>query len=95
MPLFVCDACETVENTALGHYWNRDDARWPPEVRGKALCSACGPTRYPNGSPTGLGRWHDRFTRARPEQTAEMVAQRRREFVYVGRFAENGGPDAP
>jgi hypothetical protein len=24
MPLFVCDECNAVENTALGHYWSRN-----------------------------------------------------------------------
>jgi hypothetical protein len=31
--------------------------------RGKRLCSACGPTKYDNGSPTDLGKWHGVFDR--------------------------------
>jgi hypothetical protein len=29
----------------------------------KALCSACGPTKYSDGSATGYGKWHGRFDR--------------------------------
>ena len=32
MSLFVCEKCECIENTALGHYWGQD----------KKLCSECG-----------------------------------------------------
>lgn len=35
MPLFICDKCHTLENTALSGYW------WKGE--GPALCSACDP----------------------------------------------------
>lgn len=27
------------------------------------LCSACGPSRHRDGSPTEFGRWHDQFER--------------------------------
>ena len=32
MPLFLCEICKTIENTALGKYWGKD----------KKLCSECG-----------------------------------------------------
>lgn len=32
MPLFACERCNTVDNTALAHYWGRDEK----------LCSECG-----------------------------------------------------
>ena len=35
MPLFACSKCNTVENTAISHFWSRGD--------GPALCSACDP----------------------------------------------------
>jgi hypothetical protein len=35
MPLFRCDKCGCVENTALSNYWSRGD--------GPALCSGCDP----------------------------------------------------
>lgn len=34
-----------------------------PHLKGKLLCSACGPTHYNDGSQTNYGRWHNRFPR--------------------------------
>jgi len=48
MPLFVCDECNSVDNTATSHYWQSHMAGTP------ALCSACDPKS---------GRWHDIFER--------------------------------
>jgi hypothetical protein len=31
MPLFICEKCQTIENTALGHYWGEKEK----------LCSEC------------------------------------------------------
>jgi hypothetical protein len=63
MPLFVCDLCQCVENTALGHYWGRDqDYFGKPELVGKALCSECSPDTYKDGSKNSDGgRWHGKF----------------------------------
>lgn len=63
MPLFQCEACKCVENTALSpSYWSRDMDIWPPEARGKKLCSECAPTTFSDGSPVmGAGKWHGRF----------------------------------
>ena len=47
MPLFRCEQCGCVENTALSDYWHREE-------RGddkRALCSGCGPE----------GTWHGEF----------------------------------
>lgn len=33
------------------------------ERRGKLLCSACGPTKHADGSPTEYGVWHGIFER--------------------------------
>ncbi len=35
MPIFECSKCKTMENTALGHYWDRAPFKKPP------LCSEC------------------------------------------------------
>ena len=45
MPLFKCQTCGCVENTALGDYWNakHSEGRAP-------RCSEC-----------GKGKWHGRF----------------------------------
>jgi hypothetical protein len=31
--------------------------------KGKHLCSACGPTKYKDGTPTEHGTWHGQFNR--------------------------------
>jgi len=64
MPLFVCEDCGTLENTALGLWWSRNLDLWPEASQGKALCSACMPTKYKDDSPTRRGgRWHGFFPR--------------------------------
>lgn len=69
MPLFVCDICECVENTALGHYWGRDQGYFGPELKGKALCSECSPSVYRDGSPNKEGgRWHGKFPKRKVTQ---------------------------
>ena len=45
MPLFRCDKCGCVENTALSNYWMRHKAD-------EHLCSECDPE---------IGEWHGRF----------------------------------
>jgi hypothetical protein len=41
---------------------------------GKHLCSACGPTRYSQGTPTEYGKWHGQFDRV---------------FLPMGKFKTN------
>lgn len=43
MPLFVCDKCGCVDNTALGRYWSKDMDIWGEDNRGLALCTECAP----------------------------------------------------
>lgn len=52
MPLFRCDICGCIENTALGHYWPRDFKEYKGTIFEKALCSECNPRQ---------GKWHNRF----------------------------------
>jgi len=62
MGVFVCDECEVVENTSLGHFWSRKKTFFLDESKNqKALCSACTPPIYQDGSPTGKGTWHNKF----------------------------------
>lgn len=67
MSLFQCENCGCCENTALASQgfswadlfdWTGIEAR-----RGKKLCSACGPTKYSDGTATEYGKWHGRFDR--------------------------------
>jgi alpha-amylase/alpha-mannosidase (GH57 family) len=59
MPLFLCDKCGVIENTALSNYWVKDQTDGD-----KALCSEC----------SGDG-WHGTFPRQfmTDEQIAEAA----------------------
>jgi len=65
MPIFQCQQCGCAENSALGWYNNRNKERLTvKEHLGKALCSACAPRKFPDGSPTKFnGKWHNSFER--------------------------------
>jgi len=60
MPLFKCEKCGCVENTALSNYWTRDFTTddpvigQPSPMKNPALCSECDPQ---------IGRWHGEFPR--------------------------------
>jgi hypothetical protein len=60
MPLFLCDECGVIENTALSSYWSRKE--YADE---KALCSECAPK----------STWHGKFPREfmTAEQIAEQT----------------------
>lgn len=80
MSLFQCENCDCVENTALssqgfaGSFAKYFDWSYSPELEGKKLCSACGPTHYSDGEKTKYGKWHKRFPR---------------EFLPLGMFVTN------
>lgn len=63
MPLFCCEKCKCVENTALSNYSSRNKDIWSEEYIGKMLCSECGPPTYKSGSPARYGVWHGQFTK--------------------------------
>jgi hypothetical protein len=69
MSLFQCQNCGCCENTALSHQGFAMMAEcfdWTgkEELRGKKLCSACGPTHYSDGTKSSRsGRWHGAFAR--------------------------------
>lgn len=68
MSLFVCECCGTIENTALGFYWARKRCKFQDESKnGKALCSACIPEFFSDGSRARnhnmVGKWHEKFER--------------------------------
>ena len=87
MPLFVCDECSAIDNTATGSYWSRERVQWKDRAKnGKALCSQCSPTEYSDGSlNSDGGKWHGLFTRtiATPEV---LVRMKLKNFVYLGPF---------
>jgi hypothetical protein len=62
MPLFVCNDCGTVDNTALTNYW--------PDVGGAEeggplppCCSGCSPDRVLRRGAGTTGGWHGMFPR--------------------------------
>jgi len=66
MPLFICEKCGAIENSALGIWWTRDYMKddfiyKDKEDYGKALCSECAPEKFKDGSSTKKGKWHNRF----------------------------------
>lgn len=79
MPLFRCERCGVVENTALSTYWI-DTSDGKP-----ALCSQCGPE----------GKWHDSFPREDAIEAGYQLDERSgflykpEEFVKGGCFHHN------
>ncbi len=75
MPLFVCENCLCIENTALGHFWSR---RWlkfkDSKFDGKALCSECTPTEFKDGSPSGTGKWHGKFPKTKFDKNLDIFS---------------------
>ena len=69
MGLFQCERCGCAENTACGvgmfyHAPSSFDWSFAPELKGKRLCSVCGPVRLAGGQPTITeGKWHGLFPR--------------------------------
>lgn len=64
MPLFICEECLTIDNTALGHYWSRNFVKFKDESKNnKALCSECCPEEFSGGSKNYKegGVWHNKF----------------------------------
>lgn len=85
MPLFVCDKCKAIENTACGHYWGMDGKNWwkDQSLAGLALCSECMPTEYSDGSKNkDGGKWHGRFPKE-IATTARIDEMGRGHFKYT------------
>jgi hypothetical protein len=66
MSLFQCEICGCVENTALSFQGVKpmaDDFDFTgiEDRKNKLLCSECAPTKFDDGTLTGLGTWHGRF----------------------------------
>ena len=84
MPLFVCDECHAIENTACGHYATRGCGFLKDkEADKKALCSECTPQEFSDGSRDyRKGKWHGRFEKQ--TATAELIKEMGEgNFVYV------------
>jgi hypothetical protein len=75
MPLFVCDECGCVENTALGFYWGKGHIKFKDEEKNdKALCSECMPKEFSDGSIyEKAGKWHDIFKKEKWDGEEEVI----------------------
>ncbi len=94
MPLFICDVCSSIENTALSAYDFADTLRWKDaSLNGKHLCSECTPPVTEDGRVHGYcegGVWHGKF----PKEiaTEEIVLAMRPgppdyiDLIYLGPF---------
>lgn len=69
MALFQCENCGCVDNTACTDRGftliDADKYDWTgiEDLKGMMLCSACGPSKFHDGSPARGGGWHGRFSR--------------------------------
>lgn len=89
MPLFVCEKCGVIENTALSTYWSRRLLKpevWDEEIRpyyGKCLCSEC--VRYErigNGKLKAIpGKWHDQFPKHYPDEKELRRMRKNHEII--------------
>lgn len=79
MPLFICENCHCVENTALGQFWSSDSGVYPDPFHGKNLCSECGSPKYVDGRPTKFGKWHGKF----PKETFDPEKHDRKDFMEL------------
>lgn len=92
MPLFICEHCGAIDNTACGGtFWTKDSDPpvWPVEAAGKALCAECAPIRYRDGRPNPRGgKWHGRFPKriATQEMIDSMTPEEKAAFVGFGSF---------
>jgi hypothetical protein len=78
MPLYVCDECGCVDNTACGgNYWfkNKNEESFADYIPdGKALCVECTPSLYKDGSSSSdAGKWHNRFPKKKWDGKQEVL----------------------
>lgn len=80
MPIFVCEKCGNIDNSATGHYWGKERFKFKdaPDCDGKALCCECVPEFFDDGSKTGYnGKWHNKF----PKEKYDSVKHKDWEFM--------------
>jgi len=77
-----------MENTSLGTYHGRRRQMFVDDtLTGKALCSACTPAQFRDGSATRCaGKWHGRFTKTIATEE-EVIRLGLGYFTYLGPFA--------
>ena len=94
MPMFICDSCSGIENTACGNAFTKADNKrvsivYPDPEKENVYCSECTPPgtgkpKYPGGT------WHGEFLKV--IATEELVRKRglyptgNNGFVHLGKF---------
>lgn len=68
MPLYMCRSCGSVENTALGSYWQQEMVAHEAEQPFAPKCSAC-----------FTGEWHGKFPR---KSAAGMMTDKGERYIY-------------
>lgn len=76
MPLYMCTACGSVDNTATGGYWEQELRAYKAGKKFEPLCSACNPD---------IGAWHGKFER----RSAGGYVSDLRGFLYTADEATN------
>ena len=88
MPLFICEKCECVDNTALGSYWSRNIGVFDAPFN-IALCSECAPLTFNDGTKTGYsGKWHGKFEKLHYKEFLKQYPSA--EFVNINSFDSDG-----
>ena len=83
MPLFICEKCGCIENTATGFYWARNAVTFKDSsLNGKALCSECTPAEFKDGSKTEMGTWHGRF----PKEKFDPAIHDHKDYLNGNKF---------
>ena len=86
MPLFICDECDCIENTACGHYWCKGMQFIDEKIRDKALCSECCPASLMKNR--NFGKWHGLFDKQimDEDKVKEKLKIDKDHFIYLGKF---------
>lgn len=76
MGTHICTKCGCMENTAHSTWHHRCSKRqlYDVDVRGQALCSACMPKYYKDGTVVQKHGWHKAFSRVMFDPTVHKYA---------------------
>ena len=86
MPLFVCNECDHIENTAYGVYFGREFIKFfNTSKNNKALCRNCTPTQYEDGSLVRKKAHYIFETFIATEQKIQEMGLD--QFIYLGKFS--------
>ena len=89
MPIFICDKCGVIENTACCSYWTlaMEQLEWSEELKDykgkKHLCSECADIEYYRDGRSVVvpGKWHGTFPKEYPSK--EQIYQMRKKNQII------------